>query len=357
MEEVFFSNNRANETSNVLQLLNYTKEYANSISTDQFYYPDTSSDPNPRPFNTGNALTVVVGTAADQTPRPFFNAVNDDYNEGYAKRLVLTGAANENKVSIPLNIYSYFATFKKHLHPNIKTKISIKLEDDDNIIYRHNGAPRSKVLVTKLRLWIPLITFHGNVMQSLLEKYLSPQKWIFLKEYTETQTTTATNSYFRISTALRRPRHIFIWAKQTDNYNNQENNIFTFDTFAIGGNNRYFSKTQIEINNSIYYPQLEYNGEDECRLYRALRSYNSAYNDYMWNSLINRSNFKKLFGIIYFDLRHQDIDIRNASSVNLTFRYELHGDSNTQYTITALFYMNLKLSCSQVRENYLLNHK
>lgn len=196
-----FSNDRANETSNVLQFLNYSKEYANSIAKDQFYYIDTS---------TGEAKPQEV--TIDDTNHDHVSGRTANYNEGYAKRLKLTGGGALNQVSIPLNIYSYFTTFKRHLHPNIKTKISIKLEDDNNIIFRQpsggNGAPDSKVLVTKLRLWIPLITFHGNFMQSLLEKYLSPQKWIFLKEYTETQTTTATNSYFRTSTALRRPRHI-----------------------------------------------------------------------------------------------------------------------------------------------------
>lgn len=64
-------------------------------------------------------------------------------------------------------------------------------------------------------------------------------------------------------------------------------------------------------------------------------SYNSAYNDYMWNSIIDCTNFEKLFEIIYFYLRNQDIDIRNASSVNLTFRYELNGANATQYTINA----------------------
>ena len=64
-------------------------------------------------------------------------------------------------------------------------------------------------------------------------------------------------------------------------------------------------------------------------------SYNSAYNDYLWNSLIDRTIFTKRFGMIYFDLRNQEIDIKNASSVNITFRYELNGDHNTNYTIIA----------------------
>ena len=77
------------------------------------------------------------------------------YNEGFAKRKILTDASAVNKISIPLNQYSYFAAFKNQIHPNIKTNILIKLEDDNNIIFRKAAAPDSKVIVTKMRLWCP----------------------------------------------------------------------------------------------------------------------------------------------------------------------------------------------------------
>ena len=45
----------------------------------------------------------------------------------------------------------------------------------------------------------------------------------------------ATNDAFRISTGIRRPRHVFIWAVPTADYNNQEENIFTFGLEKVGG--------------------------------------------------------------------------------------------------------------------------
>ena len=242
-----YTNMKANESSNALALLKYTKSYADSVGKDQFFYMDTST-----------------GTAE---PRPAQAAT---YNEGYAKRKILTDAANVNKISIPLNLYSYFAAFKNQLHPNIKTNILIRLEDDNNIIFRKGAAPDSKVIVTKLRLWCPKIIFNGLGMKEYTEKYLKPKKWAYLKEHHEIIQTTAINSYFRISTGIRRPRHVLLWVVPTASYNSQEHNIFTFDTFSIGANNRYFSKAQLEVNNSIYYPQLEMTSNEESRLYRAL---------------------------------------------------------------------------------------
>ena len=77
-------------------MLKYTKSYADTVGKDQFFYLDSST-----------------GTAE---PRP----AEALYNEGFAKRKILTDAAAVNNISIPLNLYSYFAAFKNNLHPNIK---------------------------------------------------------------------------------------------------------------------------------------------------------------------------------------------------------------------------------------------
>ena len=144
-----YNNTRANESSNVLSLLKYTKSYADTVGQDQFFYLDKST-----------------GTAE---PRP----AQALYNEGFARRKILTDVANENKISIPLNLYSYFAAFKNDLHPNIKTKIIIRLEDDNDIIFGSNTAP--KLIITKFGLWCPKIIFNGDGMKHYLEDYLKPK--------------------------------------------------------------------------------------------------------------------------------------------------------------------------------------
>ena len=307
-----YTNMKANEATNALTLLKYTKSYADSVGKDQFFYVDTST-----------------GTTEAVQHKRFIMRV-------FAKRKILTDASAVNKISIPLNQYSYFAAFKNQIHPNIKTNILIKLEDDANIIFRKAAAPDSKVIVTKMRLWCPKIIFNGLGMKEYTEKYLKPKKWIYLMEHLESTQTTAINSFFRISTGIRRPRHVLVWVVLTASYSNQEHNIFTFNTFSIGANQRYFSKAQLEVNDSIYYPQLQMTAQEESRLYRALMSFNSGYNDFLSGPLIDRANFRNLFGMIYFDLRNQEEDIKNSAAVSLTFRYELNGANPTAYTLNAL---------------------
>ena len=126
-----YTNLRANESSNALALLKYTKSYADSVGQDQLFYVDTST-----------------GTTEGRPAQPL-------YNEGFAKRKKQTDAARVNKISIPLNLYSYFAAFKNQIHPNIKTSILIKLEDDNNIIFIKGAAPDSKSDCDKVAIMVP----------------------------------------------------------------------------------------------------------------------------------------------------------------------------------------------------------
>ena len=305
-----YNNTRANESANILSMLKYTKSYAGTVGKDQFFFPDTST-----------------GTAE---PRPD----EELYNEGFGKRKILTDAAGDNNISIPLNLYSYFAAFRNNLHPNLKINIKLTLENDDNIILRNANAPNSKVILTKLRLWAPKIIFNEEGLKAYLAEYLKPKTWIYHKEHQEIKQSGATNDAFRVTTGIRRPRHVFIWAVPTLSYNNQGANIFTFGISNIGGN-RGYARAQLEMNNSMFYPQLEFSSTDKSRLYRALMSFSSAYNDVLSGPIIDRTNFNNLFGLLYFDLRNQRDDVKD-SVVSLTFRYQLTGNPAGNYTLNAL---------------------
>ena len=305
-----YNNTRANESTNVLSMLKYTKSYADTVGKDQFFFVDSST-----------------GTA-----QPDPNAAL--YNEGFGKRKTLTNATRVNNISIPLNLYSYFAAFKNNLHPNLKTNIKLTLEKDDNIIFRHADAPNSKVILTKLRLWVPKIIFNEEGLKAYLAEYLKPKTWIYHKEHQEIKQSNATNDAFRVTTGNRRPRHVFIWAVPTADYNNQGANIFTFGLNKVGGDQGY-ARAQLEMNNSMFYPQLEFSSDEESRLYRALMTFSSAYNDVLSGPIIDRTNFKNLFGLLYFDLRNQGDDVKD-SVVSLTFRYQLTGAPGAPYTLNAL---------------------
>ena len=304
-----YSNLRANESANILSKLKFTKSYAETVGKDQFFYLDTS-----------RAAEARDNQAA--------------YNSGFATRKTLTDGGVIKEFSLPLNVYSYFAAFKNNLQPNLQTTISLEFANDNDIVLRSATAPESKVIITKLRLWVPKIIFNADGVKAYLADYMKPKTWCFFQEKHALKQTQSISETFLITTGVLRPRHVFIWAVNTAQYGNQAGNIFNFGLTTIG-TDQSFAKARLEVNNSNYYPQLEYSSTSKSRLYQALMSYSAAYDDYLSGPLIDPDIFNKTFGVLYFDLRNQKVALKD-SFVSLALQYELTGIPAARYTLNAL---------------------
>ena len=349
-ESVYNNNISANEGANLLTLLNYTKSYADSVGSDQFFYLDTSAVAVTQNFErlalTGNAQNV------DGIP------TNPNYNEGFDKRKKLTAGGLERNISLPLNLYSYFASFKRNIHPNLKINIELRLEQDGNLIFKSGAADKGKIIVTKLRLWCPKLIFNAEGLNLYRSDYMKPKKWAYLAEYFYKFTRAGDNrgDMVRLVTSIRKPRHVFIWTVPEASYADQTANIFVFDTNSIANQNPtvYFSRAQLVVNNSKYYPELSINANEKTKLYRALMEYNGTYTqDKICGSLINRDNFDKLFGVLYFDLRKQDDDLIDAS-VTINFNYQLSDAPTNQYRINVLILHENEIELAQVGSKLLV---
>ena len=355
-ESVYNNNISANEGANLLTLLNYTKSYADSVGSDQFFYLDTSTAANINLFGdrTIDTRDATPGGDARAIPMPQNNA---NYNEGFAKRKALTDKVHAKNISIPLNLYSYFASFKRNIHPNLKINIEIRFEQDVNLIFR-NAAEDGKIIVSKLRLWCPKLIFNAEGLNLYRSDYMKPKKWPYLAEYFYKFTRAGDNrgDMVHLVTSIRKPRHVFIWTVPEASYAVQTANIFVFDTNSIGNQDPEvnFSRAQLVVNNSKYYPELPINANEKTKLYRALMEYNGTYTqDKICGSLINRDNFDKLFGVLYFDLRKQDDDLIDAS-VTINFNYQLSGAPANQYRINVLILHESEIELVQVGSKLLV---
>ena len=350
-ESVYNNNISANEGANLLTLLNYTKSYADSVGSDQFFYLDTSAAANNQNF----LRLALDGNAQNIDGIP----PNPNYNEGFNKRKKLTAGGMERNISLPLNLYSYFASFKRNIHPNLKINIELRLEQDANLIFKSGAADDGKIIVTKLRLWCPKLIFNAEGLNLYRSDYMKPKKWAYLAEYFYKFTRAGDNrgDMVRLVTSIRKPRHVFIWTVPEASYAIQTANIFVFDTNSIGANNAHFSRAQLVVNNSKYYPELSVNANEKTKLYRALMEYNGTYTqDKICGSLINRDNFDKLFGVLYFDLRKQDDDLIDAS-VTINFNYQLSGAPDAaanQYRINVLILHENEIELAQVGSKLLV---
>ena len=321
-----YSCNYANHVVNIKNLLEYNPAYAKSVAANEFYYLDTSRHAEETEFTINN--TNVTGGA---------NVVKGrvaNYNKGFAARKALLGASAKVNCEIPLNRYSFFEALEDKLLPNTKIELNIEIEKDTNLIFQ--AADNCRVIITRLQLFVPRLTFNPEGQKLYMENYLKPYKWIYLNEVVERSNNTQQQTgHFRITNAISKPRHVFIFGIDTARIDSQTANPFLYDTFDLP-NNANISRCYLEVANGNEYPDIHFKpSTDMTRVFRSVMSYIYANNDYQGGTLLNRSNFESLFPFVYFDLTKQKMDIKDGVT-KLAFHYELTANPNADYNIYAL---------------------
>ena len=81
---------------------------------------------------------------------------------------------------IPLNRYSFFEALEDKLLPNTKIEINFEMESDANLVFQAGADCR--VIVKRLQLYIPKLTFNAEGQKLYMENYLKPYKWTYLNE-------------------------------------------------------------------------------------------------------------------------------------------------------------------------------
>lgn len=132
-----------------------------------------------------------------------------------------------------------------------------------------------------------------------------------------------------------RKRHVFVWALNAAKLENQEQNFNTFDTYNIA-NAPTFTMAQLELSNGVFCPTEQMNPTNEVsKSYRQLIRYNKLFNDLLTGSQLTIDNFGNVYGLLYFDLRNQQTELKSATT-KLSFRYTLNGAPNADYLLYCL---------------------
>ena len=302
--------NDANHCVNIKSLLEYSPGYAQSTATNEFFHLDTSRSAEER--------------AAQAT-----------YNKGFAERKLLLGTSLDVTRELPLNRYSFFEALEMNLLPSGRVEMNIEIESDANLIWQ--AADDCRVIITKLQLIVPRITFNSAGQSMYVSNFLKPYKWIYLRENIERSNSTKQRSgHFKISSGISKPRHVFVFIINDANVNNQKANPFLYNTFSVSTGPQTLHNCHLEVGNGQEYPEVAYTpSTDLSRVYRDILKYVHKNSEYGEGSLLNISNFQTLFPILYFDLTKQKADIRDGTT-KLTFRYELSGTTATDYSVYAL---------------------
>ena len=304
-----YSCNYANHVVNIKNLLEYNPSYAESVATNEFYFLDTT-------------------TSAEERP------ARATYNKGFAMRKLLLGASATVNCEIPLDRYSFFEALEDKLLPNTKIELNIEIEKDANLIFQ--AADNCRVIITRLQLFIPKLTFNSEGQKLYMENYLKPYKWTYLNEVIERSNNSQQQTgHFRITNAISKPHHVFVFGIHTARIDSQTANPFLYDTFDLP-NNANMARCYLEVGNGNEYPDIHFKQSTHfSRVFRGVLSHVYANNDHQGGTLLNRSNFKSFFPFVYFDLTKQKMDIKNGVT-KLAFHYELKANPDADYNIYAL---------------------
>ena len=315
-----YSCNYANHVVNIKNLLEYNPSYAESVAANEFYFIDTSRSAEEREFEVSGTNQLAKRKAT--------------YNKGFHKRKLLLGTSTTVNCEIPLNRYSFFEVLEDKLLPNTKIELNIEIEKDSNLIFQ--AADDCRVIITRLQLFIPKLTFNSEGQKLYMENYLKPYKWTYLNEVVERSNNSQQQTgHFRITNAISKPRHVFVFGINTARIDSQTSNPFLCDTFNLP-NNANIRDCHLEVANGNEYPFIHFKpSTDMSRVFRNVMSYVYANNDYQGGTLLNIGNFKSLFPFVYFDLTKQKMDIKDGVT-KLAFHYELTANPNADYNIYAL---------------------
>ena len=305
-----YSCNEANHVANIKNLLEYNSSYAKSIGTKEFYYPDTSRSAEER-------------------------AAQAEYNVGFALRKKVLGTSVLVNCEVPLNRYSFFEALEDKLLPNTKIEINFEIESDANLIFQ--AGANCRVIIKRLQLYIPKLTFNSDGQKLYMKDYLKPDKWPYLNEVIHTSNNLQQQTgHYRITTAISKPRHVFVWAINTARINAQTANPFIYDTFGNLPNDADVSRCYLEVGNGNEYPDFAYKpSTDLSRVFRGLMEYVHANNDFQGGTILDITSYKKVYPIIYFDLTKQKTDIKDGVT-KLVFHFDLTANPNADYNFYAL---------------------
>ena len=302
--------NQANHCANIKNILEYSPSYEESLGTNEHFYIDTN----------GNAEERHAQAA---------------YNKGFPARNKRLGTSSTVNAEIPLNRYSFFESLEDELLPNTRVEHNFEIERDGNVIWQAGADCR--VIITRMQLIIPRVTFNSEGQELYMSTYLKPHKWTYMRENIERSSNLKQKSgTFQISNGISKPRHVFVFIINSVSIDKQKVNPFLYDTFEVATNKLDLVRCHLEVGNGTRYPDVEYApASDQTRVYRDLMSYAHKVSEFQLGSLLNIDNFEKLFPIIYFDLTHQRQDIRDVVT-KMTFQYELSGVALSDYNIYAM---------------------
>ena len=204
--------NGANHVVNIKNLLEYSPAYAEKTASSEFFYLDASRSAEEREFEVSGTNQLAKRKAT--------------YNKGFALRKAPLGTSSTVNTEIPFNRYSFFEMLEDELLPNTRVELNLEVESDGNLIWQ--AVADCRVIITRMQLFVPRITFNSEGQSLYMSQYLKSQKWTYLRENIERSNCSQQRAgHFRISAGISTARHVFVFIINDVNIDAQTANTFS----------------------------------------------------------------------------------------------------------------------------------
>jgi len=303
----------------VLGLANFTEDYLKGEASNMLYYPDTSD-------TTQKYQNVYIGVADQKLDtveniNKFLKNVryNTNYNDGFAKRSVISKNSNIFKIWIPLRHYFAFLNTYDNAMSQLVFRFTFTRNTSENMLIADDGG--YKVSFKDLTMWLPHVIFTDEFEV----KYLPEIQQTFSLDWTTFRLFQVNNLISKtgsciVNTALDRVEGVYVIPQLDNRSNNIKKNNMIFDNLNI-------TQAHVRANNQKY-PDEDYNTDFSM----TTQNYNRQYKDFLASGLntnnslhgplIDYLSYGSLYPIFYFDTSAHSY-ITNINSIKLEFFWQL----------------------------------
>lgn len=321
------------QTTSILGYMRYPDDYNSTAGMSICWSKDSTDNADSDQF-----VASAAAPAANYRPER-----NPDYNEGFAKRKAFLNSANprgEFSFQIPFSHIFGFAEYKKFIY-NRRLTLNFTRASDTLAIYKSDGVGDARVTLTKMIWLIPELKFSTETKTEILKSINSKAKIpLSYTNRTCIRHEIPNNAFsydFRqqLTDGPQKPRWIIV-GFQHNKHSDHRQNPAVFD-------HQNLVEATAELNGKPYPQQprnINFNRNQYSSLYEAMHKFKENYYGYdslVGNSQISYSDFKTLFPLVVFDVRHQSEILKSGVvDLQLHFKFEVAVPQTTYMYVIVL---------------------
>ena len=318
----------------VLNLVDFSDDYAKSAASNMFWYRDTADTADTSRFSYDNNDKATKLKDSESKIADMVSKIkeNDNFNLGFLKRWLLTKKSKTISMFLPLNRLFGFCRDINRVFKGLPHEIELERNLDENAIHK-SGSGTYKFEITHLSWFVPVVTPSVTTLAKL-ETYLATgaSNSLFWESYNvyRTDIRNDKSAQLRITSTQHKPSHIYVVFQTTKRTENQSETNMLFDHMKL-------TKIQIKVGNKKFPDEPYLCGENFSRVYTSFLSAGMKNIETDTGTQISYTEFDRLYPIFHFDLTAMEPSIfENSTTPEILVNYILEGTPENYYVFCVI---------------------